>query len=215
MSQQPDWQLEDGEYVDRKVKERILNSRQQVDSMEQTLFDEEVLMPDVQVSYIQKVVAWGNSVRRFLRNIEPILDLKTEDHGSYYLDEITFGTIHLVPPDQDGYPFSLVSDDTLTDSERRQLIGVGPDVTLPEVQDESINGLRDVVNTDPVLSASWTVRLSGRTPAEREVLQLEAREPVAKSVYEDAVRAADRFLFDMGIGAHVEPRPHKSTEPGL
>jgi len=132
-----------------------------------------------------------------------------------YWRQKQLGRDTVVPPDKDGVRWSLVSDAELSDAELRRALGVSPDVDLPEVRSHPIMGLRDVVNTDPVVSASWRVHVGGRTPVDREVVVLERQQPLDKSLYEDAVRAADRFLFDMGIGVHVEPRPHKSKEPGI
>lgn len=215
-SDRPDISVQDEEeYVDKRIKKRILDAREQVDEMEQALFDEELLMTDVEIPHSQKAVAWGNTVRRFLRNIEVILVRMDIPEAEQYLEHVELGSVELVPPDKDGYAFSNVAHPDLDDQDVKRMLNLPPTVDLPHVQRRSFEGLRSVIESDAVLTGSWLVRVSDGNPATRDVLELHTQRPVPKSLYEDAVRAADRFLFDAGVGLNIEASAWRSEEPGL
>lgn len=215
-SKRPDISVQDEEeYVDKRIKKRILDAREQVDDMEHALFDEEPLMPDVQINHAQKVVAWGNTVRRFLRNIEVIMQRMDIPEAKQYLDDVDLGTVDLVPPDKDGYAFSQVAHPDLDDNDVKRLLDLPPSAELPEVQERPFVGLQSVIESEPVLTGSWLVRVGDGNPATRDIIELQTQRPVPKSLYEDAIRAADRFLFDAGVGLNIEASAWRSEEPGL
>jgi len=204
------------EYVDKRVKKRILESREQVDKTEQALFDEEILMPDVQIPDAQKVIAWGNTVRRFLRNIETVLLQEEIDQAEHYHKELELGSIRIVPPDKNGFEFSLVGEEGITDKQLKRQLNLPSGADIPYPKPVQFTGLVSVLESDPILSASWVVTLddSGPPPT-HEQITLQKQQPMPKSVYEDAIRASDRFLQQAGIGLNLKAQAHRSTEPGL
>jgi len=204
------------EYVDKRIKERILKSREQVDETEQALFDEELLMPDVQIPDPQKVVAWGNTVRRFLRNIETVMMQEEIDDAHRYHEEIELGTVQIVPPDTNGYEFSLIAQEGIDDKVLKRRFNLPSGAKLPKPKTIAFTGLKSVLEHDPILTASWAVTIddSGPPPM-HDTITVNKQQPVPKSVYEDAIRASDRFLQQAGIGLNLKAQPHRSKEPGL
>jgi len=223
-TQEADVQIQDEEeYVDKRVKQRILDARQQVDDMEKALFDEELLSPDVNIGHSRKVLAWGNTVRRFLRNIEVILlriDLSAAggergDPSERYLHDVDLGAVTLVPPDKRGFQFSKVAHPDVSDADLKRMLDLPSSADIPKPTDVPFEGLQSIVSSDSLLAESWHVSLGRGNPAERQTIELHAERPVPKSIYEDAIRAADRFLHDANIGINIKAQDHYSEEPGL
>lgn len=212
-----DIQIKDEEeYVPKRVKKRILDSRERVNEREDELFTARVVDPEIDISEGQAVVAWGNTVKQFMRDIEVLLERLDIESASHYLHDVHLGEVSLVPPDMRGYAFSRVVDEQTDDAVLRQQLGLPRDAELPRPKGVPFNGLQSIIEREPILQEQWRVCIdaSGPPPA-HQYLYPEVGQPVPKWIYENAIRAADRFLQDAGIGVDVKADPHFSTEPGL
>lgn len=216
----PDLEVEDAEdYVDKRVKKRILEARARVDEREDQLFNERLLDPEIEISNAQATVAWGNTVRQFARNIEVLLeDMATgSEEVKHYLDSVQLGTVRIPPPDTERREWSKVAMDSYTPDMLRREFGLSPSAELPEVREVPFKGLRDIVERESHLSQTWVVTIDDSgPPPEHEHQRLQATRPVPKWIYENAVRAADRFLHEAGIGVKIRAEPYMGEGgPGI
>jgi hypothetical protein len=78
-------------------------------------------------------------------------------------------------------------------------------VDLPEPQRVPFEGLKEVIERDPVLTHQWEVcvKREGARP-NWEYVYPQTQRPVPKRLYENAVRKADMFLQQAGIGLDTD-----------
>jgi len=200
---------EDGD-VDKALKRRIIKSRERVDETELALYRDAALQPDVNLSELQKIHIYATTVKQFLRRIEPLLRVEDVPNNKYYYREIEIDTIELVPPDTQGYRFSVVAQSNRDDKQIRRMLGLPRGVDLPEPLAIPFMGLKSVIERDPVVSNMWEVcvKREGARPNWRYVYP-ETQQPVPKRLYEDAVRSADMFLQQAGIGLDTDTKGTK------
>lgn len=206
---------DDEEYVPKRVKQRILDSRERVNEREDELFTARLLDPEVGISEAQATVAWGSTVKQFMRDIEVLLDRLPVESAEQYYRNVDLGQMVLLPPDKGGYAFSRVAHVDDADALRREL-GLPKQATVPQPKAVTFTGLLSVIEREPIQQENWSVCVEAKgPPSTHEYLQLRAAEPVPKWIYENAIRAADRFLQDAGIGVEIDAGDHMSEEPGL
>lgn len=193
---------EEGE-VDRKVKQRILNSRDRVDDREDLLFAAPLVNPELSFQPDKALSAWGNAVRQYLRNIEPLLTTDDIQQAKFYYRQIELGTETLTPPNTQEYKFSKFANETYNPSVLIRRMGLPRTCSPPEPETVSFDGLISLIETE-VIEHRWTVCVDNNgPPPQHEYVELEVRRPVPRRILENAVRAADQFLQRAGIGLEV------------
>lgn len=201
--------------VDAKVKERILNSREAINENENILFTQRAIMPDINISRPQAIVAWGHSVRRYVRDVEILLSDDEIPESERYYEEIELGEVTLTPPDKSGYQFSLFSNPDLDNKQLKKRMALPHDCDVPEPVTRTFNGLRSIIESEDVISHEWQFFVDKTGPQSGwEIMTLEAQQPIPKDIYELAVRHTDQFLQKAGIGIETgTPEVYDESEP--
>jgi hypothetical protein len=200
-------EIEDSEgYVDKKKKEIIIKSRQNVDEVENEVT---TALAHDEINDAAVIQMWHHTIRQFLRNIEPLLR-NDEIHGA--TDAYTnahLGYVTLAPP-----PFRTPKPDHLKDPKQAQLeADHDPNITLhrdspvPEPERVDIHGLRRVIEESQIVHR-WTVKVDPQRSegydSDRGHLPLEdtltAAQHYPRGILNTAVRRADHFLETANVG---------------
>jgi hypothetical protein len=191
--------------VDAKIKTQIIQSRNRVNRAEQELFVEAEVDPSINIPRNDRVVIWGTIVKQYLREIEPILRSDEVQNATEYYKHKEIGEVNLIPPDTDGYQFSMVAYTDKSDKQLRRMLGLPKGVDVPQVERIPLNGLKSIIEAPDVFQHRWTVTVdnSGAPPNHKEVYP-HAQEIIGKQTLIDAVRHANQFLQDAGIGLDLE-----------
>lgn len=215
-----DLQVKDEEgVVDKKVKEHITNLREQIDDDERRLYVE---LPATREEFDrhQADVYWGVSIRQYLRAIKRLWNDDNDTPGvqrvGYYWQEKDIATVDLYPPPTDGYDLRPVYVGEVTERQFIRQHNLPRGVELPEPEQETFQGLADVLETDAI-RAQWTMTTSERgAPGEVERVTFRVERPVPKHVLERTVEVADNFLQQAGVGFETKaPDYMGGDEPGL
>jgi len=188
--------------VDRELKTRIIELRKMVDDREDALFTLPIIDPDVNVDHREAVAAWGGVVRRYLRGIEPILVQDDIQHADHYYKHVDLGTVELVPPDKNGVQWSKFALYDVDDATLKQEMGLNPQADPPTAYTHTFTGLGMILKEE-VVANTWTVNLNNGVGASADIVHLENAKPIPKYILENAVRHADQFLQDAGIGLEI------------
>lgn len=201
--------------VDSLVKQRILDSREAVNTNENILFTERVISPDVQVSRARATIAWGHSVRRYIRDAEVLLRNDRIPENEEYYNDVELGTMQLIPPDKDGYQFSLFASEKLDDKRLKKRLGLPFNCDPPKPKTFDFTGLLSILQAGDVVSHNWEVYTQKEgARGNWKVKRLEATQPIRKDIYDRAVRATDQFLQGAGIGIRTGmPEVDAEAEP--
>lgn len=211
--------IEDEEgVVDRKTKEHILSLRVQVDEDERSLYVEKASDPNYSLSVPEANQYWGISVRQYLRGIKRLWSSGDEVDGvrnvKEYWERMKIAEERIVPPDKDGYRFSLV-DAGHDDLALKQKLGLPKRSELPEPVVEEFRGLNSILSQNRI-EKTWVVKTKmDGPPPEHESVVLRRVYPLPKHVLENAVEVADNFLQQAGLGFEIGVPDYRSTEPGL
>jgi len=187
--------------VDQAIKKRILNSRQAINENENMLFTERVISPEINLTEAQAVMAWGHSVRRYIRDVEVLLKDDEIPESSRYYEEVKLGEVTLVPPDTEEYEFSLFANEKWDNKTLKKQMGLPPGCEVPEPFTKTFTGLGELLESDDVVTHSWELYIDKTgAPEKWETVTLESGQVIPKEVYEKAVRFTDGFLQNAGIG---------------
>jgi hypothetical protein len=206
--------------VDRQTKQQILTLRKQVDDDERALYIEHMSDPESNLSVPEANQYWAISVRQYLRGIKRLwtdADQTPIRNVTQYWEQLPIGKERLVPPDKDGYEFSLLDHHTeYSDSALRRQLGLPRNADLPRPVVKQFEGLRSILKTNRI-QHTWLVKVDDTgPPPEHEHVRLEVVRPVPKHILENAVEAADSFLQQAGLGFEVAiPDYYGGDEPGL
>lgn len=207
-SKNPDIQIQDEEgIVDRKTKEHILNLRKQIDEDERELFVTKQTDSNVNLHHMEAVQYWSVTVKQYLRGIKRLWP-RDGDSGvanvEYYWQEIQIGDGYtLVPPDKDGYEFSMIAHANVTPDDLRKVLELPRNVEIPEPETVTMNGLESILEKD-MISHTWHVYTSKNgAPPNWDSITLTNEQPLPKGLLEDAVEVADDFLQQAGVGFDV------------
>lgn len=203
--------------VDTKVKNRILDARKRVDDREDYLYVQAPVEDGMAASQVQQDLYWGMVVKQYLRTIEPLLESKEVDEDSEYYRRADLGNVRLVPRNTDNYPFEQYATGSLSEEAFKTQHDLPRSVSLPEPKRIGFYGLKSVIETDGVVSETWTIETnSWSDPDQQGVIQTRDERVVPKKIYENAVRTADKFLQEVGIGVELELGSYTGGEgPGL
>jgi len=155
----------------------------------------------------EKIHIYATTVKQFLRRIEPIMRSANIDGNERFYKHEHIGTVRLVPPETDGYQFDLVAYSDHEKDELRRILDLPRGVDPPEVAERSFNGLEEIIEKEPVVGKRWAVcvKKQGAKP-NWEYVYPQEQKPVPKRIYEDAVRKADLFLQNAGIGLDTDTK---------
>lgn len=209
---------DDEDYCDKKVKTRLLNTRELLIKSKTKLETERLIEPDVQYSGYEAFAAWANLIQSYIFELGILLEHDDIPMADYYREEIELGTVHLVPQDTEGVPFSDIVREDVTEKEIvQQSDALDRGCKLPRPSSVTFRGLMDVAETDILLEDDWRVVAN---PMEAEpnqrIIRVEAQQPVPTEIFQRALVASDQFLQNVGIGLDIEAEPYKADgEPGL
>lgn len=197
---------EDG-LVDKRTKQHIVNLRIEIDNDERELFVNWPKEQPQQYSELQAVQQWSVSVKQYLRAIKRLWhdegDTSEVRNVDYYWQEKKIASYDLVPPDKDGYRFSLIGMQEMDANSIRRRIGLPQGAEVPKPVTISINGLEEVLNRDRI-SHSWTVYVDkSGAPPNWDDRTLTREIPLPRELLSDAVEVADDFLQQAGIGFKI------------
>jgi hypothetical protein len=190
--------------VDKKKKEIIINSRQNVDEVENEVILG-IAREDINDAGI--IQMWHHSIRQFLRNIEPLLRNPDIEGARETYTRTQLGTVTLDPP-----PFATPEPEHLKDPKQAQRedkydpsITLHRDCTVPKPVSKDIRGLRRVIEENQIIH-EWTVQIDPRLsegyddytrPVETT---LTASQHYPQGILNTAVRTADHFLETANVG---------------
>jgi len=190
--------------VDSAVKSRILNSRSAINENENVLFTHRTVRPDIEISRAQATVAWGHSVKRYIRDVEILLTNDDIPEAREYYLNVNLGEVTLAPPETAGYDFSKFANPDRDDMHIKKEMGLPPDCEVPKPYTETLIGLKSLLESGEVVQNEWTVFVDKSGPrASWDQVTVEAMKPIPKHIYERAVRHTDQFLQNAGIGVHT------------
>lgn len=207
--QPPQEVIDDDGDVDKAIKRRIVKARERVDETELALWRDAELDPQIRgsISEAEKIRTFAMTVQQFLRRIEPLFRVDGIENNREYYTEIDVGEITLYPPDTDGYQFSMIGRVDGGEQELRRMLDLPRGVDVPEPVQITITGLQEVIEREPVLSYQWSVCVAkqGARPNWEYVYPSVTR-PMGKKIYKNAIRMADLFLQEAGIGLDTETK---------
>lgn len=193
--------------VDKRTKQHILQLRVEIDNDEREIFVNWPKENPRGFSQVQAVQQWAIPVKQYLRAIKRLW----HDEGSqnnvrnvdYYWREKTISSYELVPPDKDGYQFSLIGQPQVDADTVRNKLGLPRGVEVPKPVTVEINGLQDVLDRQSIghTWAVYTEKSGARPNWEEKILSREM--PLPKSLLSDAVEVADDFLQQAGVGFKI------------
>lgn len=205
-------EVQDDGTVDQRIKKRILDARQRVDDREDYLYVEAPVEDSKTANTVQQDVYWGMVVKQFLRTIEPLLRSDDIDRADDYYHTVALGNVQLVPRSTENYPFEKYATGTIGEQAFKMQYNLPRSVSLPEPKTEPFVGLKSVIETDGIVCATWTIETNSWTdPSNQGIIQTADERPIPKHIYENAVREADEFLQQSGIGLEIGREPHGHT----
>lgn len=204
--QNPELEVSDTEgRIDRKIKDRILESREAIDEAEQELFLSigETQFDDKRVYYKarrQLADQWGILVRQYVRNVKPLLTSDNVPNSDYYWNEVPIYKTKVIPPNERDYKWSKFADENANDIRIIRDMGLGPEFEPPKPKEFDIIGLEELMRKQKE-AATWSFELRpGAVPPESDLRRLKVDRPLPKLAYENAVEATDDFLDQAGVG---------------
>ena len=219
--EEEDIEVQDKEdYTDKKVKQRILNGREMLQSAEHELWSKRLVEPDAEYSELDALLSWGTLVRSYLRDLSVLLNHDGMANAKHYREQVEIGQVRLIPPDKHGYPFSRVAypdidaDELLKTTEFHDFER-GAEMPTPKVR--KFNGLQSLITANKSVIGRWTVTKNPmQAEPNQKTIYLEAERPIPKYIYENALTHADQFLQQSGIGLDIEASDYTGEGgPGL
>ncbi len=168
------------------------------------LFVQAAANPGVHLSHVEKVEAWGTSVRQYIRAIEPLLKSDEMPQSRHYYREAPLLKTEIAPPDTNGYEWSMFARDGVDARTLAREMGLPPSFDPPEPKQVELRGLFDIIDKTN-LETAWQFTIPGKSGSmvNGETMVLEETLPIPKSVYEEAVSLADEFLQQAGVGLEI------------
>lgn len=199
---------DEDEYVDKKLKERLVETRKEVAESKTELFTA-AKMGDIDTE--TAISVWGDRVRKFLLVLEPIItqnEMELPDAEKIYKSK-RIGVVRVDPPQK------------YQQNPRQQLrSGVGTVVENGPLRPKQlpIYGLVDVIENERV-TAQWDVKLrelNDNSRSERYSETVVEAAPIGREVLRDAVRYADLWLQSAGVGIEISASDYYGgEEPGI
>jgi hypothetical protein len=208
MSADTDHKVSDSEgTVDKRVKDRIINARERVDDAEYKLYIEAPLEhnqtgEDWEARAHQ---AWGKVVKQYLRTIEPLLRDDEIQNAREVYESKDLGRIEIQPPNQHGIPFREFAASDMEAMQFRMNNELPADMELPTAEVVQFEGLESIIKSPSTITKTWRLNVGMyKSPEEGGTLTLTTEAVVPKTIYERALREADEFLQQAGVGLRIE-----------
>lgn len=203
--------------INNRLKDRVLDARDRVATNENEVFVKAPLSNDINRSRAELVEIWGTSVKQYLKTIEPLLRSDELARAEYFYTELPIIDKTVIPKDGPTV-VSEGNDRTQKDInwsrfyaeeiENWHLIRdtplFGPGFEPPEPKKVELYGLKSIIETSGI-AKSWRVPLNPGSDFGKQtrVAHPVYEEPLSKPTLEYAVRKADQFLQEAGIGLEV------------
>lgn len=198
---------DDGNFVDRRKKQDLLEMRQTVREWQQELFTQ---VRFGKMDYETATTIWGDRVREYLVTIEPLLltgegptftdpenfEFELDGAEDVYLNA-ELGIVEVPPPEE----YHTLKQQ----AKQSETIKLPSNETL-EPQEQPIVGLKNVIELDTV-QASWQVDVydARRAPSQRlQTRTVQNEVPLNRVTLQNAVRVADEWLQNQGIGIETD-----------
>lgn len=204
----PEWnEIQDDEnYVDKRVKDRIMQVRGDVDKWWSELF---MMASMGDIGPQEATRLWHEHVRRYLVAIEPLLRNDDElPQAAEFYEEAELGKVMVEPPEELREQTGIPAPGNV--SEVGALVQSEP----PDPKKETIRGLKSVIERDSIRK-TWTVRVrdvNGAGPSVQD-REFEQTVPLPRDIVLNAVRTADEFLQQAGVGVHTKDEIDTHAEP--
>jgi len=190
--------------VHEKLKERIIQARDRVDNYENHVFIEATTDPEIQLRPNERVAIWGTSVKQYLRTIEPVLRSDEVTHSNKYYQQVHIGELTLYPPETDGYDFQRAARMNADDTTIRRALDLPPGTDLPQPTNRTFQGLQSIIEAPETLQSQWEVCVNNAgPPPQHDYVYPQTQRTIPKQIYEDAVRHADEFRQQAGVGLDI------------
>jgi hypothetical protein len=200
--------------IDRKIKDRIVESRNRIDEAEKEFFvnqlgqtDPQNLTPQDKQRYEQTkrhfADRWGVLVRQYIRSVKPLLTSSEIPKSEEYWLKLPVYTANVAPPKERDYDWSrFATTDSPMETARR--MGLPPSFDPPESKPVEIIGLKELMDRDKI-SLSWHIDPTPeKLPPAKDDRYLDIDRPLPKEAYENAIELTDDFLDQAGIGLGIE-----------
>lgn len=215
-----EYKVEDAEgYVDRKLKEELLNLRRKIDEREDQILAH---TETGELDYDSGIRVFHRTINQFLRRIEPLLRNEQVDGALEAYSETKLGEMAIYPP-----PVEISTPGQFMEPEelelKRRFEDKNPDINLsinsniPQPKTKPVVGLKEIINSDGK-GAEWEVSV---TKLEGESVEFGNRgvqttisnfEPYDYEILVNAIRVADGFLANADLGLSLTSgEPHGKT----
>jgi len=194
--------VQDDGSVDQRVKDRILSARESVDETETHLFVSAAAAPEVRLSQAQLATAWGTVVRQYIRSIEPLLRSDNVEAAARYYHEIPIHEQIIPPPDTEDNDWSRFAAAENPAALAREM-GLPQSFKPPKPKRVTVRGLKDVLDKKEERLVWSFAKNPDAIPPQRERVRLEETWFPQKETLDHAVRKADEFLQQAGIGLEI------------
>jgi len=205
--------------ISNRLKDRILDARERVAEREDDIFVGAPLNGDVAYSERQLTKMWQTTVRQYLKTIEPLLRSEEIEDAHYYYKELPLVDTTLKPLDGETL---IVYNDTDKDPESKEIAWsmfyqedvsemqilrgnsmFGTDFEPPEPKRFTLTGLKDVLDKHET-TLTWNVVLNpDKFGPDLKFARPSRTVTLRRDWLETAVRKADQFLQNAGIGLEV------------
>lgn len=191
--------------VDRRVKERMLSNREEIDDWKTQLFTE-VKMGGL--DHDKAVLLWRDRVVDYLISLEPIIRVGELPKSDEVYEERTIGTVVVEPPEEYRQQQATIpAANSVRQRENELLLS-----TPPQPQHVEIVGLKSIIENEAV-RAQWEIDVeSPDSPGPRvQTRTIEETAIIPKQILQKSVRIADRWLQNAGIGLSMSPEYRGET----
>lgn len=209
---------DDEDYCDKKIKKRILNTREMLIQSKNELETERLIKADVEYNDFEAFAAWANLIQSYIYELGILLKHPDVPKADYYREEIPLGRVEIVPQDRYGIPFSNIAYDDIT---KEDIVFQSPKLKrgakIPEPVSVELRGLMDVAQTDIVLEKHWVVTTNPmQAPPNQNRIEVVGKQAVPRNVFQQALAESDQFLQNAGIGLDIQAEAYTADgEPGL
>jgi hypothetical protein len=210
--------------ISNRLKDRILDARDRVAEREDDIFvgaklNGNVALQPGEPANAQLTDIWATTVRQYLKTIEPLLRSEEIEDAHYYYEELPIVDTHITPtdgetviipkhPSKSKYTehirWSLFYDNSVSNTKLvRGSSKFGSHFEPPEPRRFTIRGLKDLID-QPTTTFTWNVELDpDKFGPQLEIARPQRAVTLRHEWLEMAVRKADQFLQNAGIGLEV------------
>jgi len=209
---------DDEDYCDKKIKKRLLNTREMLIQSKNELETERLIKADVEYNDFEAFAAWANLIQSYIYELGILLKHPDVPDSDYYREQIPLGAVEIVPIDCYGIPFSKIAYDAFSaDDIVFESAKLKRGARVPEPERVEFTGLMDVAQTDVVVEKHWVVTTNPmQARPNQNRIEVVGKEPVPRNVFQQALVESDQFLQNAGIGLDIQAEAYTADgEPGL